>query len=187
MTPGTAFAGRGHWDRVVDIPEDLSFAVMGAIAIRRAVAADVDGFVASSAALFAEDAGTRDDTVDIEWPNRYGAQRFSENLGDPKRLMLVAVDESGVVVGHLSGLLGEPTAMRPVRVATLASLYVRPAHRGDGVGARLVAEFRAWSDERGMDRMEVTAYAQNADALRFYQREGFVPQSVVLEARPTTT
>jgi GNAT superfamily N-acetyltransferase len=158
---------------------------MGAIAIRRAVAADVDGFVATSTALFAEDAGTRDDTVDLEWPRKYGAQRFNETVGDPNRLTLVAVDEDGPVVGHLSGLLGEATSMRPVRVATLLSLYVRPAHRGSGVGARLVAGFRAWSRDHGMDRMEVTAYAANAGALRFYEREGFVAQSVVLEAKPS--
>lgn len=157
---------------------------MGAIEIRRAVATDVDGFVSSSAALFAEDAGTRDDAVDLAWPQKYGAQRFTENLGESNRLTLVAVDADDVVVGHLTGLLGEPTAMRPVRVATLLSLYVAPAHRNAGVGARLVATFRSWTRERGMDRMEVTAYAANDGALRFYQRQGFIPQSVVLEAIP---
>ena len=157
---------------------------MGEIQIRRASAADVDGFVASSARLFAEDAGTYDDTVDVEWPRKHGAQRFLDGLGDPQRLVLVAVAPPGTVVGHLVGLVSEPTAMRPVRVATLLSLYVFGAHRGGGVGARLVNEFRQWARGRDSDRLEVTAYAGNDGALRFYRRHGFAAQSVLLEALP---
>lgn len=157
---------------------------MGEIEIRRAAAADVDGYVASSAGLFAEDAGAHDDTIDIEWPRRHGAQRFLDAIADPYRLILVAVDPSGAIVGHLAGLLTDPTAIRPVRVATLLSLYVFGAHRGAGVGARLVGEFRSWARLRDSDRLEVTAYANNEGALRFYRRHGFVPQSVVLEAMP---
>jgi GNAT superfamily N-acetyltransferase len=157
---------------------------MGEILIRRAGRTDVDGFVASSAALFVEDAGLRDDTVDVDWPLKHGAQRFLDTIGDPKRLVLVAVDEDGAIVAHLTGMLGEPTAIRPVRVATLLSLYVRPEHRGNGVGARLVEGFRYWAREKGMDRVEVTAYASNDNALRFYQRQGFLAQSVILEAQP---
>jgi GNAT superfamily N-acetyltransferase len=157
---------------------------MGEIEIRRASAADVDGFVASSAVLLAEDAATYDDTVDIAWPRKHGAQRFLDALVDPYRLVLVAVDAQGAVVGHLTGLLSDPTAMRPVRVATLLSLYVFAEHRGCGVGARLVDGFRGWAKQRGMDRLEVTAYANNSDALRFYRRHGFAPQSVLLEAIP---
>jgi GNAT superfamily N-acetyltransferase len=157
---------------------------MGDIEIRRAAAADVDGFVASSAGLFAEDAAAFDDTVDIDWPRKHGAQRFLDAIIDPYRLVLVAIGPTGAVVGHLAGLLSEPTAMRPVRVATLSSLYVYAEHRDAGIGTRLVNEFRSWARLRETDRMEVTAYANNAGALRFYQRHGFAAQSVVLEAIP---
>lgn len=156
---------------------------MGEIQIRRAAADDVDGFVASSAGLFAEDAGSFDDTVDIEWPRKHGATRFLEGLGDPHRLVLIAVDD-GVVVGHLTGVVTEPTTMRPVRVATLSSLYVFADHRRGGVGARLVGEFRTWAGQRHADRLEVTAYAANERALAFYRQQGFAPQSVILESMP---
>jgi GNAT superfamily N-acetyltransferase len=157
---------------------------MGDIQIRRAAAGDVDGFVASSAGLFAEDAGSYDDTVDVEWPRKHGAARFLEGLADPHRLVLVAVDVTDAIIGHLTGLVSEPTAMRPLRVATLSSLYVFSEHRRGGVGARLVAEFRDWARRRNTDRLEVTAYAANDSALRFYRRQGFAPQSILLEALP---
>lgn len=61
------------------------------------------------------------------------------------------------------GSVTEATAMRLVKSATLVSMYVRPEHRRARSGAGLV-----------------TAYAANADAIRFYERGGFAPQLVTL-------
>lgn len=70
--------------------------------------------------------------------------------------------------------------MRPVKVATLVSMYVLPAHRHGGLGARLATQFFAWAKETGAEPAEVTAYSGNADAIRFYERNGFTSQSVTL-------
>ncbi|MFG2364251.1 GNAT family N-acetyltransferase [Streptomyces mirabilis] len=150
--------------------------------VRRAEQADIEGLVACGSALFAEDAGTRDPGVDINWPREHGPQRFASGLADPNRLLLVADRGDGEVVGHLTGTLLEPSAMRPVKVATLVSMYVRPAYRRDRIGGRMVAEFRSWAKESGAASAQVTAYASNAEAIRFYERNGFASQSVTLEA-----
>lgn len=149
------------------------------ITVRPARTDDLPGLVASSTGLFAEDAGTRDPSVDADWPREHAAESFSVALADPARLVL-AVECAGAVVGHLTGSLAEPTAMRPVRAATLLSVYVRPAHRSSGAGARLVEAFVRWAAERGAVHAEVSAYAVNSDAIRFYERAGFAPQTVTL-------
>jgi ribosomal protein S18 acetylase RimI-like enzyme len=151
------------------------------VIVRRAEPADVEGLVACSGALFAEDAGTRDPSIDINWPHEHGAQRFASGLTDPNRLLLVA-DRGGEVVGHLTGTLVEPSAMRPVKAATLVSMYVQPAYRRDRIGRRMVDEFLAWAKESGAGSAQVTAYSSNAEAIRFYERNGFATQSVTLEA-----
>jgi GNAT superfamily N-acetyltransferase len=147
--------------------------------VRRAVPADVDGLVACSGALFAEDAGTRDSSVNVDWPREFGPERFAAGMDDPARLLLVA-DLGGQVVGHLAGSVAEGSAMRPIKVATLVSMYVRPGHRGGGLGARLVAHFSAWAKGAGAGLAEVTAYSSNTDAIRFYERNGFASRSVTL-------
>lgn len=86
--------------------------------VRRAEQADIEGLVACGSALFAEDAGTRDPSVDINWPREHGPQRF------------------------VSGL----------------------------------------AKESGAGSIQVTAYARNAEAIRFYEGNGFASQSVTLEA-----
>ncbi|MCX4744096.1 GNAT family N-acetyltransferase [Kitasatospora sp. NBC_01287] len=149
--------------------------------IRPAVAADIPGVVDCSAALFAEDAGTRDPAgVNIDWPRTHGAERFAGTIADPTRLLLVA-EADGEVVAHLAGVLAAASAMKPLASATLLSMYVRPAHRRRAVGARLVAAFRDWAKRQGAARIAVTAYAANDGAIRFYERHGFTPNSVSLE------
>ncbi|QYX75558.1 GNAT family N-acetyltransferase [Streptomyces akebiae] len=149
------------------------------VIVRRARAEDVPGIVVSSSLLFAEDGGERDPSLNVDWPRLHGAEAFTAALKDPGRLLLAAVSD-GEVVGHLSGAMSGPTAMRPVGSATLMALYVRPEHRRSRVGARMVDTFLAWARERGAAHAEVTASAANTDAIRFYERETFRPQALTL-------
>ncbi|WP_236067546.1 GNAT family N-acetyltransferase [Streptomyces brasiliscabiei] len=149
------------------------------VTVRRARAEDVPGIVVSSSLLFAEDGGERDPSLDVDWPRLHGAEVFTAALQDPGRLLLAAL-YGGEVVGHLSGSLSGPSAMRPAASATLMALYVRPEHRRARLGARLVDTFLEWAREHGAAHAEVTASAANADGIRFYEREAFRPQALTL-------
>ncbi|MEV0644424.1 GNAT family N-acetyltransferase [Phytomonospora sp. NPDC050363] len=149
--------------------------------IREAVPGDVAGLVECSVALFAEDGGTRDATLNVDWPKEFSADSIRAGIDDPARLILAAVRD-GEVVGQLSGKVAEAVAIRPVRVATLVSLYVRPEARDGGLGAQLVAAFKDWARTIDADRIAVTAYATNEAAIRFYRRCGFEPYQLTLEA-----
>lgn len=151
------------------------------IEIRLATLADVPGLVESSAGLFAEDAGTRDPTLSQDWPRTHGPASLRDGIDDPNRLILTASDGPRIV-GHLTASFTPPSAIRPVTVAVLGSMYVFPSHRQSGVGARLVAHFRDWATQSGANLLSVNAYSTNEAAIRFYQREGFGPKSLTLEA-----
>ncbi|MGV9248647.1 N-acetyltransferase family protein [Streptomyces sp. NPDC003710] len=151
------------------------------VVVRKAQHADVEGLVACSGALFAEDAGTRDSSVNVDWPREHGGQRFTAGIDDPDRLLLVA-DRDGEVVGHLTGVVVQGSAMKPVRVASLVSMYVQPAYRREQIGGRLIGQFMAWAKDKGAELAEVTAYSSNTEAVRFYERNGFASKSVTLEA-----
>jgi GNAT superfamily N-acetyltransferase len=144
--------------------------------IRPAVDGDLDGLIASSSGLFAEDAGTRDPMLNVDWPRQHGEAWYRAHLENPERLVLVAVDAaSGDVVGHLLGAVAGPSSMLIAVKAELVSMYVTPARRGQDVGSRLVERFVVWAREQGAAQMRVTAYAANESAARFYQRHGFKP------------
>jgi GNAT superfamily N-acetyltransferase len=54
----------------------------------------------------------------------------------------------------------------------LEDLYVRPEHRGDGVGRALLAHLARLAVERGCGRVEWSALDWNTPALKFYDRLG---------------
>ncbi|MCS7480543.1 GNAT family N-acetyltransferase [Umezawaea endophytica] len=148
--------------------------------VRTAGPADLNAFVASAAALFAEDGGTRDPHMDQSWPARHGHEYYGAAIADPDVLCLVAVD-GDEVVGHLLGRLKGPNPVRPSVVgAELESVRVADDHRGSGVGGELNAAFVAWAGERGVTEVTVHAFASNTAAIRFYESHGYVPGSLQL-------
>ena len=148
--------------------------------VRVATTEDLDAFVASAAALFAEDGGTRDPHMDTTWPVRHGHEYYGAAIADPDVLCLVAVADDQVV-GHLVGRLKGPNPVRPAVVgAELASVRVAEGHRGSGVGAELNEAFVTWAKDRGVTEVTVHAFASNTAAIRFYQAHGYVPGSLQL-------
>lgn len=56
----------------------------------------------------------------------------------------------------------------------LEDLFVRPEHRGSGIGGRLLAELARLAVDRGCGRLEWSVLDWNEPAIRFYQRLGAV-------------
>ncbi|MEV0454024.1 GNAT family N-acetyltransferase [Catellatospora methionotrophica] len=152
---------------------------MTGIDIREARPRDVVGLVSSVASLFADEAGTREHTLDRP-PRQRAATELTLGIADEDRLVLVAAD-GDQIVGHLTGTVAASAAIRPLRVATLVGMYVSPAHRDANVGARLVAAFRAWAAERHADRIALDGYRNDESAVRFHRHQRFAPRTPVLE------
>ena len=54
----------------------------------------------------------------------------------------------------------------------LEDLYVKPAHRGHGMGEALLTQLARLAAERGYGRFEWSVLDWNENAIRFYQRMG---------------
>lgn len=152
------------------------------VRIRTAEPEDVPVIVSLSDALFREDAGSRDPTMNLQWTVQEGRGYFADLLADDAAACWLAEHVvGGEAVGYLAGRLGEADSLRTVRVATLESMYVRREFRGRGAGSRLVERFLSWAREQEARRASVTAYAANEGAVRFYEREGFSPKNLTLD------
>ena len=112
-------------------------------------------------------------------PAANAADYERRNLANPDILTLVA-DDDGSIVGRLTGSFAAASAMWTAPNADLVSIHVSPSRRGNGVGAELVAQFRAWATGRSVRQLRVSAYSANQDAIRFYERHGFRPLEVTL-------
>lgn len=60
--------------------------------VREANATYIEGFLASTSWLFAEDAGPRDSAMNLVWPRQFGPDFMAELIADKQRLVLLADD-----------------------------------------------------------------------------------------------
>ena len=96
----------------------------------------------------------------------------------------------GLLVARLEGVVGfssftveHGTFELDTSRGLLSNLYVRPAHRGDGIGTALLEATETALKERGVDVIALEAMADNEAARRFYRRNGYGTHRVALERR----
>jgi GNAT superfamily N-acetyltransferase len=100
------------------------------------------------------------------------AERLGRLLGRDEEVVLVAEVGPGHVVGWLHG--AEQELLESGRRCEILGLVVDGAHRGRGVGRRLVQAAEAWAATRGLDQMAVRSNVARAESHPFYERLGYV-------------
>ncbi|HZX92656.1 MAG TPA: GNAT family N-acetyltransferase [Rudaea sp.] len=125
-----------------------------AFRIRRATSTDLPALLALESSAF---------TTDHLSPRQY-----RQHLVSPTALVLVAVDESG--------LLGTALVFfrRESDLARLYSIAVAHGARGRGVGEALLAAIERAARRRGARRMRLEVHQGNPAAMRLYERCGYV-------------
>lgn len=104
---------------------------------------------------------------------------------DEERLAATLFSEAPTVFAHVAEDRGDVVGMAIwfLTYSTwtgrngiyLEDLFVRPAHRGHGVGRALLSELAAIASERGYTRLDWSVLDWNQSAVRFYRSLGAVP------------
>lgn len=151
--------------------------------IRQATEKDFSVIQRLNAASFVNDAAN-DDVLDTEWPySQQGVGYYKESLVDTKKCVFIAEDTDKNSLGYIMGSSVNKFRYRNVRTGELENMFVVSNWRRRGVGKALVGELRRWMKAKGVDRMYVSAYAKNEDAIRFYDSCGFDLWEVGLEMK----
>lgn len=145
--------------------------------IQPATAADVPLIVQLNDALFQEDAGQRDHTVNLDWAREHGRDHFQRLVAREGGLCLLAIVDDETV-GYLAGYTRPKSDYKLVPTAELESMFIQAGFRGQGIGTALAQSFLGWAREKGAQEVQVTAYTANEKAVRFYQRLGFVARHI---------
>jgi ribosomal protein S18 acetylase RimI-like enzyme len=145
--------------------------------IRQATLADVTAVTQLNHALFQEDGGQRDPTLNLEWATEHGHDYFTKLISTG--MCFVALVEEAIV-GYLIGYTRDPSSYRLVKTAELESMFVQTPHRGQGIGKALAQAFIHWAAEQQAHHITVTAYATNERAIAFYQSLNFTPKNLTL-------
>jgi GNAT superfamily N-acetyltransferase len=100
--------------------------------------------------------------------------------------MIAFAEVGGDIVGYIC-LFGRTLPHDLDEVQTpftcLAEIFVRPAWQGRRIGAALLAAAEAYARSLGAPKLELNVLAKNAEARRFYEREGYAERVVTLVKR----
>lgn len=107
-------------------------------------------------------------------------ERFLAAIEAEQSLLLVAVDASGAVVGHLI------LEVAPYGVAHFG-MCVAPLRRGRGAGTALVGEAVAAARRLGAHKISIQVWPHNGSALRLYAKAGFVREGRLRRHYPRGT
>lgn len=133
--------------------------------LRDAAAADADAVEAIARAAFRFDRWHADPRIPAAAADAYKAQWARNDVTGRADAVLLAVAEDGTVQGF-NALLCRPPAM------VIDLLAVAPAHRGRGVGRRLMAGAFAAARRTGIETVRVGTQAANQGSIRLYRAVG---------------
>lgn len=118
---------------------------------------------------------------------RSEGQKFSEEdlkvlLDNPAKPIFV-YEVDGQVVGHLFCELRTATGdvLQPVKTLFIDDLCVASAARGQKIGEQLYEFALSYAKEQGCHNLTLDVWADNAGAVRFYDRLGLKPQKFRME------
>lgn len=104
-------------------------------------------------------------------------------LAEPQlgRLFVLRVD--GQVAGMANALITISTS-EGGKVLLLEDVIVSHAHRGGGLGRKLIDHVLDWAKQQGMTRVTLLADRDNTPALDFYRKLGFGRSNMTVLRKP---
>lgn len=147
------------------------------VILREASAADIpaisrlatDAFIAKFGHLY------RAEDLNAFLEESLSEAAIAAGLANPARVYRLAEGEDGALLGYCKiGLTcGFPEHARGQKVMELKQLYTAPDATGKGIGAALMDWAEEQFAQRGADEVQISVYAYNDGAHRFYQRYGY--------------
>jgi len=110
---------------------------------------------------------------DLQHPERY-EQAYQIINTDPNQELMVVENDAGEIVGtfHLT-FIQYLTHQGSIR-AQIESVRVREDHRGKGIGEKMFQWAINRAKEKGAHLVQLTSDKKRPDAIRFYEKLGFI-------------
>jgi len=120
---------------------------------------------------FLDDYGELSDWTIEDWG------KWFSRLTEAKNSHLIVAEDNGRLIG-IVGCKGVEHK-RAAHVATLVGVGVLPKYRGKGIGRKMLEKMIAWvKNKTKVERLQLTVYADNLTAIRFYEKLGFVKEGL---------
>lgn len=149
------------------------------IAIRTAHTDDIQALQELNDEIFIDNS-KYDTDLDMNWAKGpKGKEYFTFLVNDPQSLCLIVEDE-GRKIGYIAAGVKE-IDYRNSKYAEVQNMGVTPEYRSKGIGTMLMEKCTEWAKEKGYQKLFVSVYIANQNAIAFYKKSGFVEIDISLE------
>ncbi|OGY17192.1 MAG: hypothetical protein A2785_04215 [Candidatus Chisholmbacteria bacterium RIFCSPHIGHO2_01_FULL_49_18] len=121
-----------------------------------------------------------DEYLNLKWPHSAQGEKYYRNALSDLNFHCLIAKADGEPVGYLIGKKGG-YGYRTGNVAEIDNMGVSPSLRSQGIGSRLVREFKTWCKQEGVERIYVNVYFAITRAISFYERQGLIRIDLSLE------
>lgn len=154
---------------------------MNNIIIRKAKLEDLSTIQKLSKKLFIyETEVLGDDTFDIDWPYKSGENYFKKAI-ENKLLLVAIIDDK--MVGYISWFTYDNAARKEKKHAEIDNIIVLDEYRNDGVGTRLIEEFKNICKKQEIKYLTVSTNMKNKNTISFYIKNGFEEYEISLKQK----
>lgn len=122
--------------------------------------------------------GRPDLYVEMEHP--YSKEELTEKIYN-KEVITLAAEEENRIVGLCIVVIKHRSGMVNMKTAYVDDLVVDQSYQHRGIAKSLFQKAEERAKALGAERMDLTVWSFNENALKFYQSIGMVPQRYILE------
>lgn len=122
--------------------------------------------------------GRPDLYVEMEHP--YSKEELTEKIYN-KEVITLAAEEEDRIVGLCIVVIKHRSGMVNMKTAYVDDLVVDQSYQRRGIAKSLFQKAEERAEALGAERMDLTVWSFNENALKFYESIGMVPQRYILE------
>lgn len=142
--------------------------------IKKATIKDLPDIQKLNQLLFIKEQKEYDAAYNINWPyEKDGIKYFTKELTEGSRVIFIAKDGEKPIGYLAASCKGSSKYINNMREAELENMLVLDGYRSQGIGAKLVSEFKEWAKEVNAKRVIVIASYDNEEGISFYRKQGF--------------
>lgn len=149
------------------------------IVIRKARIEDLKAIQELNNKLFELEYNKFDPSLKVGWPFTEEGEEYFKDMIENEIVFVAVVDNN--VIGYLAGTVDTKNSCILKPISELDNFYVEENYRGQGIGTKLVKEFKNYCFDKGIEEMKVTASALNINAIEFYKKIGFKEFEITLK------
>ncbi|MFA9370890.1 MAG: GNAT family N-acetyltransferase [Labilibaculum antarcticum] len=105
--------------------------------------------------------------------SEYSAENVRESITDKNKLTLIALND-GCIIGCVEILLTPKNPIKKIKPCIeISTFYILERFQGVGIGKKLLTECLNEIEKLNHDKVWLTVYYKNQQAIDFYQKQGF--------------